>query len=324
MPNGQNGQNGFLFYRVSTVAFALLLIPYFYYRFVHSVEGTYQVAVVVLELYGALNVLLLGVVRFRCPWAPATPSVPSAGSMLIGDDEAIDDVAVVGGGSGVGSSGGGDGSGGGPFDVAILVPCYSEPDDVLFNTIRAALALDHPLAARVRVCLCDDGGLSHRRAALARLAPPERALYVSRPKDPKVPNHGKAGNLNYCLREVLYPDGPPGTNAVVVVFDCDMEAHADFLAHTLPYLDCERETALVQTPQHFYNVAPAGDVFNHHNLFFYQAMQPGLDAWGATFCCGTNFVARAAALHEVGWFPTESITEDFLLGEPWVATLGQF
>lgn len=42
-------------------------------------------------------------------------------------------------------------------------------------------------------------------------------------------------------------------------------------------------------------------------------MQPGLDAWEATVCCGTNFVVRASALFEVGYFPTESITEDFLL-----------
>ena len=41
--------------------------------------------------------------------------------------------------------------------------------------------------------------------------------------------------------------------------------------------------------------------------------KPGLDAWGATVCCGTNFVARATALHQVDYFPTESITEDYLL-----------
>ena len=51
-----------------------------------------------------------------------------------------------------------------------------------------------------------------------------------------------------------------------------------------------------------------------HAPYLSQAMQPGLDAWGATFCCGTNFAVRAAALAAVGWFPTESITEDFLLG----------
>ena len=59
----------------------------------------------------------------------------------------------------------------------------------------------------------------------------------------------------------------------------------------------------MQTPQFFYNVVPNADIFNHHNLTFYQAMQPGLDAWGATVCCGTNFVARASAMAEVDCCP---------------------
>ena len=129
-----------------------------------------------------------------------------------------------------------------------------------------------------------------------------------------MPRHGKSGNLNYALRSVIFAGGErPPADAVLVVFDCDQEPHADFLAHTLPYLHTQPRVALVQTPQHFYNVVPSADIFNHHNLTFYQAMQPGLDAWGATVCCGTNFVARARALWEVGWFPTESITEDYLL-----------
>ena len=46
---------------------------------------------------------------------------------------------------------------------------------------------------------------------------------------------------------------------------------------------------------------------------FFFGVQTGLDAWRATVCCGTNFAVRAAPLAAVGWFPTESITEDFLL-----------
>jgi len=68
---------------------------------------------------------------------------------------------------------------------------------------------------------------------------------------------------------------------------------------------------------------PQGDIFNHHNLIFYQAMQPGLDAWRATVCCGTNFVARARALYGVGYFPTVSITEDFVLSVR-LATAGHY
>ena len=303
------GLDGVLAYRCFVLSYACVLPLYFYYRFCHSILpplswlGCYQWVTCCLELYGACNVLLLGFIRFRVPWAPAAPKPPAVPFFYDAAD--VEDEG--------GSRSGRDS---GPFDVAILVPCYSEPDDVIFGTIRAALALSDPLASRVRVVLCDDAGRPARAERLERLSPAShgRALYVSRPKDPSVPRHGKAGNLNYALRTVLYPHGaPPSPNALIVVFDCDMEAHGDFLQHTLPYFATQPNTALVQTPQTFYNVVPAADIFNHHNLTFYQAMQPGLDAWGATVCCGTNFVARSVALHGVGYFPTESITEDYLL-----------
>ena len=81
----------------------------------------------------------------------------------------------------------------------------------------------------------------------------------------------------------------------------------------LPYLELDPQTALVQTPQHFFNVDHTGDVFNHQNATFFFGCQTGLDSWRATVCCGTNFAVRAAPLAAIGWFPTESITEDFLL-----------
>ena len=276
--------------------------------------------------------LLLGAIRWRRPWAPIVPAAPPPPDH--GDSGRF--WAPLAGD-------GGDGRG--PFVVSVLIPCCTEPDEVIFGAVRAALALEDPLASRVRVVLCDDGGVPARRARLARLAPAERALYISRPKGAG-PRHGKAGNLNHALRKLFRGRGRPAAEHVVVVFDCDMECHADFLAHVLPFVAGDTRVALVQTPQFFYNVSPEGDVFNHANAAFYQGMQPGLDAWGATVCCGTNFAVRATALYEVrstrvtpgvesaqsrahpnphalhphshpypkvGWFPTESITEDFLL-----------
>ena len=83
------------------------------------------------------------------------------------------------------------------------------------------------------------------------------------------------------------------------IFDCDMEANPRFLAHTLSFLASQPRTALVQTPQQFWNIEPNADVFNHTNAFFFQGTQPGLDIWGGTVCCGTNMAIRASALQEV-------------------------
>eukprot|EP00965_Chrysotila_dentata_P146263 4830142-Pleurochrysis_carterae.AAC.1 len=72
-----------------------------------------------------------------------------------------------------------------------------------------------------------------------------------------------------------------------------MKAHPNFLHHVLPYLEEDDRTALVQTPQHFFNVDHTGDVFNHQNCTFFFGVQTGLDSWRATVCCGTNFAVRA-------------------------------
>ena len=111
----------------------------------------------------------------------------------------------------------------------------------------------------------------------------------------------------------IFAKKPPRDNDIIVIFDADMKAHPNFLQHVLPYFEDDPQTAIAQTPQHFFNVDHTGDVFNHQNSTFFFGVQTGLDAWRATVCCGTNFAVRAAPLAAVGWFPTESITEDFLL-----------
>ena len=70
----------------------------------------------------------------------------------------------------------------------------------------------------------------------------------------------------------------------------------------------------VLTPQRFGNVEPAADIFNHTNRHFWEAMIPGLTAWGMVVCTGSNLVLRASALQAVGHFPTRTITEDYALG----------
>ena len=70
----------------------------------------------------------------------------------------------------------------------------------------------------------------------------------------------------------------------------------------------------VLTPQHFGNVDESLDIFNHSNRHFWEAMIPGLTAWGMVVCTGSNLLLRADALHDVGNFPSRTITEDYALG----------
>ena len=128
----------FAVYRLAVVLYAAFLPVYFSYRWcctiAWAIEGVrvYQAFVCAWEAYGACCVLLLGVLRFRRPWASQQPLPPPVDA-----DDGCEAQPFAGQG---------------PFDVSVLIPCCTEPDDLIFGTVQAALALHHPLASRVRVC----------------------------------------------------------------------------------------------------------------------------------------------------------------------------
>jgi cellulose synthase (UDP-forming) len=182
-----------------------------------------------------------------------------------------------------------------PLRVAVLIPTWNEPPEVLAPTIAAAVALQPAHETWV----LDDGD----RPQIARLAGDLGARYLRRTDR----SHAKAGNLNHAL-EVIDAD-------IIAVLDADHVARPHFLVNTLGYFDDPR-VALVQTPQDFYNLesfehsrTAARDGFNEQSLF-YRAILAGKNRWQAAFWCGTNALVRVSALKEVGGVATETVTED--------------
>ncbi|HET7026077.1 MAG TPA: glycosyltransferase [Candidatus Limnocylindrales bacterium] len=180
--------------------------------------------------------------------------------------------------------------------IAVLVPTYNEPPEILLPTIAAAVSMRLPH----ETWILDDGA----RPAIARLAADLGARYLARPTH----EHAKAGNLNYALGIV--------DAEFIAVLDADHVASPDFLAHTLGYFGDER-VALVQTPQDFYNRASfeheavgSEHAAFHEQTLFYRILQPGKNRWNAAFWCGTGAVVRVAALREIGGVATDTITED--------------
>jgi cellulose synthase (UDP-forming) len=179
--------------------------------------------------------------------------------------------------------------------VAILIPTYNEPREVLLPTIAAATALQ----PAHQTWVLDDG----ERPWVADLAARLGARYRTRPGR----EHAKAGNLNAALPELDVE--------LIAIFDADHIADATFFTRTLPHF-ADPRVALVQTPQDFYNV----DSFEHvvgrrgrrfgEQELFYRALAAGRNRWNAAFWCGTNAVVRLAALREIGGIATDSITED--------------
>ncbi|MGO8872863.1 MAG: glycosyltransferase [Acidimicrobiales bacterium] len=186
--------------------------------------------------------------------------------------------------------------------IALLIPTYNEPREVLLPTVAAAVGLE-PLH---ETWVLDDG----QRTWVRDLAESLGARYLTRVNR----DHAKAGNLNHALD---YIDAD-----VVAVLDADHVATEGFLTHTLGYFN-DPKLAFVQTPQDFYNI----DSFEHdrnrswfwrqrrsipfnEQRLFYRAIQPGKNRWGAAFWCGTNALVRVAALREVGGVAHETVTED--------------
>jgi cellulose synthase (UDP-forming) len=191
-----------------------------------------------------------------------------------------------------------------PPKVAILIATYNEEQEVLERTIIGAMALRHP---NKEVYVLDDGKRDWLRSYCARIG----VTHVTRPD-----NRGaKAGNMNHALQML---DASGAAPDFVAVLDADFVPHRGFISRSLALFH-DPKVGLVQTPQHFFNADPI-----QHNLglsrsypdeqrFFFDHMQPARDAWGIAFCCGTSSVARFSALKSIGWFSTESVTEDFMV-----------
>ncbi|MEI4487815.1 glycosyltransferase [Frigidibacter sp. MR17.14] len=191
-----------------------------------------------------------------------------------------------------------------PPRISLMIATYNEELEVLERTIVGAKSLRYP---NKQVVVLDDG----RRDWLRDYCEKQGVRYLRR-----ADNKGsKAGNINNGLR-VLAADPEP--SEFIAVLDADFVPHRGFLSRSLALFHDPR-VGLVQTPQHFFNADPI-----QHNLgldrsypdeqrFFFDHMQPARDAWGIAICCGTSSVIRRAALDELGGFPTDSVTEDFLL-----------
>ena len=188
--------------------------------------------------------------------------------------------------------------------VDVFICTYNEEEAILERTIIGATGLDYPNA---RVWVLDDG----RRPWLEDLAGRLGCGYLTRPNN----LHAKAGNINHAIAHVRGLPDPP---EFISILDADFVPMPNFLSRAL-CLFHDASVGVVQTPQHFINPDPiqvnlaAAHVWPDEQRFFFDVVLASKDAWGAAFCCGTSSVIRFAPLVAIGGFPTNSVTEDYLL-----------
>jgi cellulose synthase (UDP-forming) len=184
--------------------------------------------------------------------------------------------------------------------VAVLIPTYNEPAEVLTPTVAAACAL----APAHETWVLDDGD----RDWVAEMCAAFGARYVRRP----VHDHAKAGNMNHALDVMAAEEaaGAPGID-IIAVLDCDHVPLPTFLTATLGWF-ADDTIALVQGPQNFYNSGAFDDdgITGEQGLFFNVLMPARHHAGAGPFWCGSTSLLRVKALREVGGVATETITED--------------
>ncbi len=176
------------------------------------------------------------------------------------------------------------------YSIAVLIPTYNEPAEILLPTVAASVRL----APNHETWVLDDGDRTWVREMAEELG----AHYLARDDN----SHAKAGNLNNALG-VIDVD-------LVAILDADHVPDAGFLTNTIGYFEDEN-LALVQTPQSFYNRDSFENFGSYHEeSMFYRVIQPGKNRWDAAFWCGTSAVLRAEALASVGGVAVDSLTED--------------
>lgn len=188
--------------------------------------------------------------------------------------------------------------------VDVFICTYNEEKAILERTIIGATGLEY---GNYRVWVLDDG----RRLWLKHLTAQLGCRYLTRPDN----LHAKAGNINHALHHVAGLRDQP---QFIAILDADFVPMPAFLTRATSLMEDET-VGVVQTPQHFINPDPiqsnlaATAVWPDEQRFFFDILMPAKDAWGVAFCCGTSSVIRFSKLMEIGGFPTDSVTEDYLL-----------
>lgn len=167
--------------------------------------------------------------------------------------------------------------------VDVFITTYNEPLDMVVKTALAARDLTYPH----NTWILDDGKRREFEAAAAHIG----VGYITRgPEWDGRPRHAKAGNVNNALTKT--------SGEFIAILDADQVPEPRFLDRVLGYFE-DPEVALVQTPQHFWNV-PDSDPLGSQAELFYGPIQQGKDGWDAAFFCGSNAVLRREALMALG------------------------
>lgn len=196
--------------------------------------------------------------------------------------------------------------------VAIHVPTFNEPFDLVEATLRSLLALDYP-RDRLFLVVADDSSKPEHADPLRKFCEANGIVYLHRAERTGY----KAGALNEALRVT------PGDVDVIGVLDADYQVTPRYLAETVGYFVAD-DLGWVQTPQDYRNQDQSFLTRQYYvaDAFFYRTVLPSRNEENTIIFCGTMGLLRAVALRDVGGWDERFLSEDAelsvrLLGKGW-------
>ncbi len=185
--------------------------------------------------------------------------------------------------------------------VAIQVPCYNEPVEVMRETLTALARLDYP---DVIVQVVDNNTKDPKIwGALEKLCQELGPRFVFIHLEPW-PGY-KAGALNEATRRL-----PKGVSVLAIV-DADYVVKPNFLTATVGHFADER-VAFVQTPQDYRDWKDSGYLrgLYYSYRYFFDVTMPARANRNAIIFAGTMGLIRRSSLEAIGGWDEGVITED--------------
>jgi cellulose synthase/poly-beta-1,6-N-acetylglucosamine synthase-like glycosyltransferase len=184
--------------------------------------------------------------------------------------------------------------------VAIHVPTYNEPFELVQDTLDRLLRLDYP-ADRVVIMVADDSTRPESSEPLRAYCARTGIHYQHR--DDRTGY--KAGALNILLEKT-----PADCNLLAVV-DADYQVEPEYLRETVGFF-VDPDLGWLQTPQDYRNRHQSFLTEQYYlaDAYFYRTILPSRNEENSIIFCGTMGMLRRRALEEVGAWNEKCITED--------------
>ncbi len=215
--------------------------------------------------------------------------------------------------------------------VAIVMPSYKEPLEVVKNSLITFYNLSYP---NKYIYFLDDTRYDVSWDTPENMEAYKRSIeelcqYVGVDLFRRKWHGAKAGIINDFMEYLdgqtrgvhilqLFQEGQERDRAIHGRLRRRFQPFPDFLEPLVARMEDSPELAFIQTPQYYINfdsnrIARAAGL---QQTVFYEYICEGKASKDATFCCGTNVLFRREALKSVGGFDESSVTEDLSTSLP--------